>query len=126
VSEEKQKCIVCEPESEDYFDTCKKHKNCYECGGSGPYWSTRKGLQCKPCHAKQIEEQITKFQKRLEEEGSWLLECESEPVCPHCGYIQGDAWEWANQEEDDDTCGNCGNEYTYERCITVEYSTRKK
>ena len=46
-----------------------------------------------------------------------------EIVCPYCGYIYGDSWEF----EDDGVleCVNCGKEFAYDRCVFVKYSTEK-
>lgn len=52
-----------------------------------------------------------------------------QPVCPHCGHVERDAWEIDfGPGLDGDTvhtCGSCGEEYEVSREVTVYYSTRK-
>lgn len=45
-------------------------------------------------------------------------------VCPYCGYGFSDSWEWDSEGEE--YCENCDNEFSYERIVTVAYSTYKK
>jgi len=47
-----------------------------------------------------------------------------EIVCPYCGYMYGDSWEF----EDDGgvlECSYCGKEFEYDRYVFVKYSTKK-
>lgn len=46
-----------------------------------------------------------------------------EIVCPHCGKEMMDSWEWSEYGEED--CGDCGKRFSYERIVTVDYSTQK-
>lgn len=46
-------------------------------------------------------------------------------VCPHCGIVYEDSWEWEDSYGDM-TCDECGGEFTYERHVSVDYSTEKK
>jgi DNA-directed RNA polymerase subunit RPC12/RpoP len=52
-----------------------------------------------------------------------------QPVCPHCGAPERDAWEidfGAGMEgETEIECGNCSEEYVAAREVSVTYSTRK-
>ena len=43
-------------------------------------------------------------------------------VCPYCDHQESDSWELT---EDGGTieCGACSRPYTYERVVTIEYST---
>ena len=54
------------------------------------------------------------------------IENTKEMVCPYCGYICDDSWEF---DENNGTryCGNdfCGREFYYSRNIVVDYSTSK-
>ena len=47
-----------------------------------------------------------------------------ELVCPHCGHKHSDSWDLS---ADDGTyeCESCEEEFTYERIVTIEYSTSK-
>jgi len=46
-----------------------------------------------------------------------------EIVCPYCGNEQSDSWEFSDDGEIE--CGMCEETFTYERIVTVEYSTAK-
>lgn len=48
-----------------------------------------------------------------------------EPVCPHCGAEQRDAWEWGQDDDGETDCGACGREFSYTRHISVNWTTRK-
>ena len=51
-----------------------------------------------------------------------------EIVCPYCGYMQGDSWEWNMNEADDwdeCECDNCGKIFFAVRNIDVSYSSAK-
>ena len=53
-----------------------------------------------------------------------------DPVCPYCGYVMIDAWEWfsKNQEEAEMECGNgaCEKLFTACREFSVSYTMFKK
>lgn len=48
------------------------------------------------------------------------------PVCPYCGDTDENAWELGSGGEEDGTteCGSCNRTYTYQRHISVTYSTQ--
>ena len=50
------------------------------------------------------------------------------PVCPHCGYVERDAWEWnfgpGLEGSTEQECGSCGGEFTCEREVSIYYSTK--
>lgn len=52
-----------------------------------------------------------------------------EPVCPHCGYEEIDAWELnfgpGLEGECVTWCDDCGEQYHIERYVSVTYSTKK-
>ena len=48
-----------------------------------------------------------------------------EVVCPWCGYVHIDSWEWED-DDGEDSCYKCDKVFTYTRHFTVEYSTEKK
>lgn len=54
------------------------------------------------------------------------IDCEltSALVCPYCGYEERDSWE-VEPDDGERECGHCGEEYSYNRQVTVEYSTYK-
>lgn len=47
-------------------------------------------------------------------------------VCPYCGFEDGDSWELDSDGEDDYQCGSCEKEFSYERDISITYTTTKK
>lgn len=52
-------------------------------------------------------------------------ELQEEPKCPHCGYVETDAWEFDFGPGLDGSteicCGNCGKDYRCERECTAYY-----
>ena len=45
-------------------------------------------------------------------------------VCPYCGHVDKDSWELT--EDDDETyCVSCEREYSYERNVSITYTTHK-
>lgn len=52
-----------------------------------------------------------------------------EPVCPHCGRKERDAWEVdfgpAMDGEAVIVCGYCEKEYKVERFVSIEFTTSK-
>jgi ribosomal protein S27AE len=49
-------------------------------------------------------------------------------ICPHCGYVEKDAWEIDFGDIDGDTniaCASCGEEYLASRMAVFYYSTEK-
>jgi hypothetical protein len=47
-----------------------------------------------------------------------------EPVCPHCGKVQGDAWEWGDDECGETECGSCEKSFHYTRYVSINWSTK--
>lgn len=50
------------------------------------------------------------------------------PVCPHCGHVDLDAWEidfGGTEGTTEVLCGACGEEYSCSRYVTVYYHTKK-
>ena len=47
-----------------------------------------------------------------------------EPVCPHCGYVHRDSWEWHGDDGEYD-CGSCEKPFSYSRQVSITYSTSK-
>lgn len=48
-----------------------------------------------------------------------------DPVCPHCGHVQSDAWEWCEGDDDERECQKCDMKFEYSRHTFTYYSTRK-
>ena len=51
-------------------------------------------------------------------EAGYLIE--DEITCPYCGYVYGDSWEDA-EEDDARECEICGSVFSYTKVITVDY-----
>jgi hypothetical protein len=49
-------------------------------------------------------------------------EYESDLTCPYCGYKDVDSWELSDDDEGHE-CGRCGGTMSYQRIVTVEYSS---
>ncbi len=66
---------------------------------------------------------MTEEQARIEE-----TSYQDEPVCPHCGEREKDAWEidFGGIEGDAEIeCGSCGEIYYCNKQVTFYYSTSK-
>lgn len=51
-----------------------------------------------------------------------------EIVCPHCNHEHTDSWEWADGKDghfDGYTCHACEKRFSFERHVTVTYTTRR-
>ena len=49
-----------------------------------------------------------------------------EPICPHCGKQDVNAWELEFDGLDgdcEDSCGYCGGDYTVHRHVSIHYTT---
>lgn len=57
------------------------------------------------------------------------LRMQPNPVCPHCGHVESDAWEWnfgpGLEGETEVACNSCGEDFSASRDVTVYYSTSK-
>ena len=47
---------------------------------------------------------------------------ESDIICPHCGYVERNSWEYS-EESDTIDCPECGEPFEYQRHVEVTYST---
>ena len=53
----------------------------------------------------------------------------SEMVCPYCGYVHTDSWEWEGKDLEasgEYECDHCGKEFSVTRTFSVFYSTERK
>lgn len=48
--------------------------------------------------------------------------CTDEIECPHCGYSSGDSFE-SPDSSDEEVCQSCGSTYSYERVVSVTYTS---
>jgi hypothetical protein len=81
------------------------------------------GIQCKPCRAKEIQNEIDEFQK-----SDCDTEYEDAPICPECGYKHEPDGERIFYEDGDHefTCHRCDYEFLLTTNISFTYSTYKK
>lgn len=105
---------------------CDKHNVCEGCKASRSEiketpWGTSKGWTCKPCYESQIEKKKEDFKQSDTD-----TEYTSEPICPNCGSVQSDAWEWGDEECGEVECGTCDVEMNYTKHISISYSTKQK
>lgn len=47
-----------------------------------------------------------------------------EMVCPYCGHINGDSWEY-HEDDGDADCGECSKRFDYSRHVSITYNTKK-
>jgi len=48
-----------------------------------------------------------------------------EITCPHCGYVEHDAWEFiGNDETGEQECGSCGKPYIWTEYRIFRYETK--
>lgn len=50
---------------------------------------------------------------------------DDEITCPYCGDHFADSWEYRD-DSGTETCGNCGKVFTWERSISVYYSSYRE
>ena len=62
---------------------------------------------------------VRKVQIALEPEDR---DYESNMACPYCGYEDDVSWELGDSDEEHE-CGRCGAVMSFERVVTVEYSS---
>jgi hypothetical protein len=105
-----------EMETKDHCVDCKAHRSTL----TEIPWGHGDGILCKPCRRLRVAKQIEKW-----EQGDMDHSYTDEIVCPYCGSEQGDSWELSDDSGDLE-CGNCDKEFTYERDITVNYTTSRK
>lgn len=59
---------------------------------------------------------------------AYNTDLQPQPVCPHCGHVERDAWEWnfgpGMEGEADVDCASCGEPFVCEREVTIYYSTK--
>lgn len=109
------KCDVCGGKAS--MTRCEDHYRCDDCGARGPnaqLCTYCEGVLCDECHSARVTARIASFNGEVE--------LTDEIVCPHCGYVHGDSWEY---EEGETTCCDCDNHFTIDRNVEVTYTTRK-
>jgi len=53
---------------------------------------------------------------------------EDKVICPYCGSVQEDVWDYDLKDDDDSTtteCGNCGEEFNVSMQLNPKYTTTK-
>ena len=77
------------------------------------------GYDCDGCMLKD-----TLYCPIVAEEDEIDCECTDEIGCPHCGHIYSDSWEEADSGIYN--CEYCEKPFSYERIVSVTYSTSKE
>lgn len=57
-------------------------------------------------------------------EDEYKTQHQNRAVCPYCGYIHEDCWEWSGLS-DPYNCNNCEKPFSWTRIIDAYYSTEK-
>ena len=109
------KCEKCNKTITTMF-RCDEHYRCDDCGTKSDLCTYREGVLCGPCEQKRVQKRIAEFK------GETNLT--DEVTCPYCGYVHSDSWEMADSD-DLYMCPDCGNKFSYERNISVTYSSQK-
>lgn len=52
-------------------------------------------------------------------------ESTDEIVCPYCGYVHTDSWEWEGHHGTD-RCDDCEKEFYWTRHVDITYDTSKE
>lgn len=62
-----------------------------------------------------------------EEMDSWQFENTRQPLCPHCGHMLQDTWEYLQEDEESTviTCSKCDKKYLATMHVSVDYTTVK-
>jgi DNA-directed RNA polymerase subunit RPC12/RpoP len=47
-------------------------------------------------------------------------------ICPHCNYRHADAWVWCGEQEQEETCSQCGKDFIHWVVIEVTYHAKAK
>jgi DNA-directed RNA polymerase subunit RPC12/RpoP len=58
----------------------------------------------------------------------WNHTLEDEVVCPYCGYVHTESYEFFDDMEGDEDieCIDCGEEFRVSRIVTIQYTSRKR
>ena len=124
-------CCECNEEERDWVNSyieCVTHDVCSMCSISrshlnGPAWGRKNGWACKPCVAREKEEEKNTALALMGEYDEWDYFNLKIPKCPHCDYEMKDGQEVSEFYEADETlnkCYRCDNEYF----ITAEHEIK--
>lgn len=108
------KCKKCGTPTNRFAKLCDEHYRCEDCGAEDGLCYYTEGLLCNFCHTIRVNRRIAEF------DGD--TQFTPEIVCPHCGYVHSDSWEWSEGESE---CGDCGQKFEVVRHVDVTYSTSK-
>lgn len=113
------KCGIC---GIDAFMRCKEHNRCDKCGlkkeditKENSLVHRENGLICDKCFKEVVLKRIENF----DEDTSYG----DDIVCPYCGCVYEDTYEWNDSGEY--TCDDCVNNFSYSKDISISYSTEK-
>lgn len=110
-------CEVCGAPG-THWKRCDVHYHCDGCGTTSNivFYGRDWGLRCDDCKEKLAKDKIASF--------AGDTEAEDIVICPHCGEIYTETWEY----EDGSTyeCEFCGRGYVVHQNITITISTYKE
>jgi hypothetical protein len=97
---------------------CEAHYRCDDCGAHGKdaqLCTYSEGVLCDKCHVIRVTARIAGFDGDTDQT--------DEIVCPYCGYVESDSWEYPEGKR---TCCDCERLFTVEHNTVVTYTTRKE
>jgi len=105
-------------------------QECADCGKlniAGEYFFLKPGLTmgrlCTNCRRTDDKKRADE-QAELYRRGEEIPEHTDEITCPWCGYEDQNSGECPD-DDDQNECGNCGGIFSYEREVTVTYSSSR-
>ncbi|HWL09772.1 MAG TPA: hypothetical protein VNQ76_15300 [Planctomicrobium sp.] len=108
-------CEICnKPLDGTHWKRCIACMKCDGCGITESLCSYVDGVRCQPCEYARNRELIRTFKGRTDFTGSI--------VCPWCGDVYSDSFEY---DEGEMNCQRCGNLFDMSRCVEVSYTTSK-
>lgn len=107
-------CEKCKKET-PRWKRCDDCLQCDDCGTREGVCTYVEGVWCDECRVDEVGRQIARF-SRSRESTSGTTQC----ICPWCGQVQTDAWEFSDGEQE---CGNCELTFELETDTVVYYST---
>ena len=107
-------CDLCDEPISHFAKRCDEHYRCDDCGTRERLCTYFEGVLCERCHRVRMDARIAAFAGDIKHT--------PEAVCPHCGYVMGDSWEYG---EGRNNCPDCDNEFKLTRNTETTYSTEK-
>ena len=107
-------CRICDGKTGRNPWRCDDHYRCDDCRTRDGLCTYTEGVLCDPCHNIRVEKRIAKF--------AGDTDYTSEIICPWCGYVHSDCFEWDDGENE---CHDCGRKFDVTRNAEITYSTER-